>query len=97
MLEVSNPVSMLEVSVLHGVKRNKCTGRKPAWEPSLYNMTLKAVDLLEDNNKEGYFMLVEGAKIDMGQHLVEPYLTLTEGEDGIELFFIITAVMKLIS
>lgn len=35
--------------------------------PSLTNMTLKAIDILSQNN-EGYFLFVEGGRIDHGHH-----------------------------
>nr|UHN91762.1 AKP3 [Brachionus rotundiformis] len=43
------------------VERNKTV------EPSLTEMTLKAIDLLE-KNPNGYFLLVEGGRIDHGHH-----------------------------
>ena len=45
--------------------------------PTLAAMTTKAIDLLSQNPK-GYFLLVEGGKIDMGSHLNNAHRTLTE-------------------
>jgi alkaline phosphatase len=45
--------------------------------PTLAAMTTKAIDLLSQNPK-GYFLLVEGGKIDMGSHLNNAKRTLTE-------------------
>lgn len=41
--------------------------RREDQEPSLSEMTLKAIDLLS-KNPNGYFLLVEGGKIDHGHH-----------------------------
>ena len=41
--------------------------RDPATEPSLAEMTTKALDLLA-NNKTGYFLMVEGGRIDQALH-----------------------------
>ncbi len=41
--------------------------RNPDEEPSLTEMTKKAIEMLE-KNKNGYFLLVEGGRIDHGHH-----------------------------
>lgn len=41
--------------------------RNPLQEPSLTELTLKAIELLK-KNKNGYFLLVEGGRIDHGHH-----------------------------
>lgn len=52
-----------------------------AGEPSLRDMTAKAIDIL-DNNSEGYFLTVESGRIDHGHHAGSAYSALT---DTIEL------------
>ncbi len=50
-------------------------------EPSLSEMTSKAIDILS-NNKKGYFLMVEGGRIDHAHHEGNAYRALT---DAIEL------------
>ncbi len=46
-----------------------CTeGQRPASEPSLAAMTRQAIDLLDDHNRRGFFLQVEGASIDKQDH-----------------------------
>ena len=46
-----------------------CTeGVRPANEPSLAAMTATAIRLLENNNRKGFFLQVEGASIDKQDH-----------------------------
>jgi alkaline phosphatase len=46
-----------------------CTeGQRPAGEPSLAAMTKRAIDLLDDDNRKGFFLQVEGASIDKQDH-----------------------------
>ncbi len=46
-----------------------CTeGQRPANEPSLAAMTKRAVDLLDDDRRRGFFLQVEGASIDKQDH-----------------------------
>jgi alkaline phosphatase len=52
-----------------------------AGEPSLTDMTSKAIDVL-DNNDNGYFLMVESGRIDHGHHAGSAYNALT---DAIEL------------
>ena len=42
--------------------------QRPANEPSLADMTSKAISLLENNNNRGFFLQVEGASIDKQDH-----------------------------
>ncbi|GHO45496.1 alkaline phosphatase [Ktedonospora formicarum] len=48
--------------------------QRPANEPSLSDMTKKALDLLQNNhdNKNGFFLQVEGASIDKQDHASSP-------------------------
>jgi len=49
--------------------------RDPAAEPSLAEMTLKALDLLrtsEDGRENGFFLMVEGSRIDHAAHENDP-------------------------
>jgi alkaline phosphatase len=48
-----------------------------AGEPSLTEMTVKAIDILAQN-KQGYFLLVEGGRIDHGHHNGNAFRALTE-------------------
>ncbi|HEU4392464.1 MAG TPA: alkaline phosphatase [Solirubrobacterales bacterium] len=43
-------------------------GQRPANEPSLAAMAQRAIDLLDDNNRKGFFLQVEGASIDKQDH-----------------------------
>ncbi len=52
-----------------------------AGEPSLTEMTLKAIDIL-DNNRKGYFLMVEAGRIDHAHHAGNAYGALN---DTIEL------------
>ena len=42
--------------------------QRPANEPSLADMTSKAIKLLDDDNNRGFFLQVEGASIDKQDH-----------------------------
>lgn len=46
-------------------------------EPSLSEMTAKAIDVL-DNNNEGFFLMVESGRIDHGHHAGSAYNALTD-------------------
>lgn len=48
-----------------------------AGEPSLSEMTAKAIDMLAQN-KKGYFLMVEGGRIDHGHHNGNAFRALTE-------------------
>jgi alkaline phosphatase len=48
-----------------------------AGEPSLREMTSKAIDLLARNRK-GYFLMVEGGRIDLAHHKCNAYRALTD-------------------
>ncbi len=48
-----------------------------AGEPSLAEMTGKAIDILA-KNPEGYLLLVEGGRIDHGSHSGNAYRTLSD-------------------
>jgi len=48
-----------------------------AGEPSLAQMTTKAIDIL-DNNSKGFFLMVESGRIDHGHHAGSAYNALTE-------------------
>ena len=45
--------------------------RNPAEEPSLMEMTTKAIELLSQN-KKGFFLMVEGSKVDWAAHANDP-------------------------
>lgn len=48
------------------------TDQRPANEPSLEEMTTKAISLLEKRSNTGFFLQVEGASIDKQDHLSNP-------------------------
>lgn len=48
-----------------------------AGEPSLSEMTAKALEILQ-KNKKGFFLMVEGGRIDHGHHASNAYRALTE-------------------
>ena len=51
--------------------------KDPAGEPSLAEMTTKAIELLQRNRK-GYFLMVEGGRIDHAHHAGNAYRALTD-------------------
>ena len=53
--------------------------RDPGKEPSLSEMTTKAMDILA-NNKKGYFLMVEGGRIDHALHSTNAARALAEGK-----------------
>lgn len=59
-------------------------------EPSLSEMTLKAIDVL-DNNRKGFFLHVEAGRIDHGHHAGNAYRALT---DTIEFSNAVKAAME---
>lgn len=52
--------------------------RDPALIPSLAEMTQKALTILNKNNKEGFFLMVEGSKVDWAAHANDPVGLATE-------------------
>jgi len=51
--------------------------KDPAGEPSLSEMTSKAIDILSQN-KNGYFLMVEGGRIDMAHHYGNAFRAMTD-------------------
>jgi alkaline phosphatase len=51
--------------------------RDPRVEPSLAEMTQKALETL-DRNRKGFFLMVEGSQVDWGGHANDPISTATE-------------------
>ncbi len=52
--------------------------RDPAREPSLAEMTQKALELLQANQKNGFFLMVEGSRIDHAGHVHDPAAAVRE-------------------
>ena len=52
--------------------------RDPTKEPSLAEMTSKAIDLLANSGKNGYFLMVEGGRIDHALHGTNAKRALTD-------------------
>ncbi len=52
--------------------------RDPEKQPSLAESTRKALDLLNDPQSEGFFLLVEGSKVDWAAHANDPVGIATE-------------------
>jgi alkaline phosphatase len=48
------------------------TDKRPAGEPSLVDMTTKAISLLDRKSRNGFFLQVEGASIDKRNHAANP-------------------------
>ena len=48
------------------------TGKRPATEPALADMTTKAISLLSHKHGNGFFLQVEGASIDKRDHAANP-------------------------
>jgi alkaline phosphatase len=46
--------------------------KRPATEPSLVDMTTKAISLLDRKSRDGFFLQVEGASIDKRDHAANP-------------------------
>lgn len=46
--------------------------RDPTLQPSLAQMTQKALDLLQANSNKGFFLMIEGSRIDMAAHNNDP-------------------------
>lgn len=51
--------------------------RDPAQEPSLKEMSEKAIELLSQN-KNGFFLMIEGSKVDYAAHANDPVAAITE-------------------
>ena len=48
---------------------DKVNGEADQGQPSLLQMVQKALELLSRDNKHGFFLLIEGSRIDMANHL----------------------------
>jgi len=64
-------------------------------EPSLTEMTTFAINFMQasSDNQPGYFLIIEGARIDHGNHFKNPFLALTE---TVEFSNAIRAAMELV-
>ena len=68
-------------------------GNDIAGEPSISEMTAKAIDIL-DNNRKGFFLMVESGRIDHGHHAGSAYNALT---DTIEFSKAVEAAVKAVN
>ncbi|MFU8877832.1 MAG: alkaline phosphatase, partial [Wenzhouxiangellaceae bacterium] len=50
----------------------------PAGEPSIAEMTIKALEVLERRSEHGYMLMVEGGRIDHAHHVGNAYRALTD-------------------
>ncbi|XP_061394794.1 membrane-bound alkaline phosphatase-like [Musca vetustissima] len=50
-------------------------------QPTLAEMTKKAIEFLEQDNEQGYFLFVEGGKIDLGHHSNKARMALDETKE----------------
>ncbi|MCE2597036.1 alkaline phosphatase [Motilimonas cestriensis] len=64
---------------------------RPSTEPSLTNMTNKALDMLTKDEDKGFFLMVESGRIDHGHHAGNAYRALT---DAVEFSNAIEAAVK---
>ena len=55
--------------------------RDPAVEPSLEEMTVFAIARLQAQSPKGYYLMVEGGRIDHAHHLTNPYRALSETQE----------------
>lgn len=57
------------------------TDRDPAREPSLEEMTVFAIERLKAQSPKGFYLMVEGGRIDHAHHLSNPYRALSETQE----------------
>jgi len=56
------------------------TDRDPSKEPSLTDMTRFALERLPHQSKKGYYLMIEGGRIDHAHHASNPYRALSEAQ-----------------
>eukprot|EP01120_Amphizonella_sp_Union-15-10_P008063 TRINITY_DN2822_c0_g1_i1.p1 TRINITY_DN2822_c0_g1~~TRINITY_DN2822_c0_g1_i1.p1 ORF type:complete len:477 (-),score=92.47 TRINITY_DN2822_c0_g1_i1:19-1449(-) len=66
--EFSGPLTMPVLGLFAPEQMSYNIDRDPSLEPSLAQMTEKALDLLNNDNKNGFFVMIEGSRIDMAAH-----------------------------
>jgi alkaline phosphatase len=73
-LEYNGPTAKLQDATTggYGDPVTCQTAQRPANEPSLSAMTAKAISLLQQRNRRGFFLQVEGASIDKRDHAANP-------------------------
>lgn len=76
-LDVANVDHLLGLFDPSHMKFEHDRRRDTAGEPSLSEMTAKAIDLLS-RSKTGYFLMVEGARIDHAHHFTNAFRALTD-------------------
>ncbi|MGL4543125.1 MAG: alkaline phosphatase, partial [Polymorphobacter sp.] len=70
------------------------TDRKPALQPSLTEMTEFAIARLRAASPKGYYLMIEGGRIDHAHHATNPYRALSETQQFSQA---VAAALKLVN
>ncbi|KRQ87669.1 Alkaline phosphatase 4 precursor [Caloramator mitchellensis] len=75
--ELSNAKSQKLWGLFAPVNLNRDFDRDPSKQPSLYDMTKKAIEILS-KDKDGFFLMVEGSMVDWSSHSNDPIGVISE-------------------